>query len=310
MLGSNADCHESRGKPLQPWHDADQAHQQRRLHLAVALQRDADDVVLHDHLHALGHPHWKFPPLAHRSQFFFAGAAIYKLAGQKVRGRHRILHREVDADSTDRRHRMGGVADAKQAGPGPTLQAIDRHREQLHIVPCLHVGDAVLQDRHHRHDIVTKGVEAARLDRIVLALGDDIGALPVVAAVESHHHLAGLDARKQPFLFVRTLAGTKPKYVHRRTDFLDIEAGPLAHDRMTTIAGDGEIRMDLDRAFRRVRDHARDLVARPDQVDRLRLHHDVELRKPLAALAQEIEEVPLRHHGNERVFDIEAAKIG
>mgnify|MGYP000893978490 CR=1 FL=1 len=43
-------------------------------------------------------------------------------------------------------------------------------------------------------DLVEQRGQAPRLYGVILTLGDDVGALPVVAAVEGHHHLAGLDA--------------------------------------------------------------------------------------------------------------------
>ena len=62
-----------------------------------------------------------------------------QLCCQQVRGRDRVLHGEIDADAANRRHRMRGIADAQQAGPRPALQPIDRDREQLDVVPALHV---------------------------------------------------------------------------------------------------------------------------------------------------------------------------
>ncbi len=80
----------------------------------------------------------------------------------------------------------------------------------------------------------------------ILSLRDDIGALPVIAAVERHHHLAGVEPRKQVFALIGALAGAKPQHVHRRADVLDLETGALPHDRMPAVAADGEVGADFD----------------------------------------------------------------
>ncbi len=68
------------------------------------------------------------------------GQPLTSFCRHQIGGRHRILNREIDADAADRRHRMRGVADAKQPGTGPAVQPVDRHRQQLDVVPRLHVG--------------------------------------------------------------------------------------------------------------------------------------------------------------------------
>ena len=144
----------------------------------------------------------------------------------------------------------------------------------------------------------------------MLPLWNHVRALPIIAAVEGHHHLAGIDAGKQVFVFAFPLAGAKPQHVHRRADFLDFEARAFADQRMAAIAGNGQAGRDIDDAIRRLRLHARDAIAVPDEVDRLRRHHHFQRSKPLAALAQEIEKVPLWHEGDEGIFDVVPAQDG
>jgi hypothetical protein len=47
-----------------------------------------------------------------------------------------VLHRQIDADRAHGRQRMGGIADAQQAGPIPARQSVDGHAEQLDVVPA------------------------------------------------------------------------------------------------------------------------------------------------------------------------------
>src|SRR3954467_15315132 len=83
--------------------------------------------------------------------------------GETVRGRDRILDREVDPDAADRRHRVRGVADAQQAGPPPALQAVDRDRQELDVLPAADLADPVAQERGGRRDTLAQGVEAPGL---------------------------------------------------------------------------------------------------------------------------------------------------
>src|SRR5712671_2185290 len=78
---------------------------------------------------------------------------------------------------------------------------------------------------------------------------------------------------------------------------------------MPAVASDRQVRADLDRSIRSPGLYADHRTARPDQVGRFGIHQDLERGKPLAALAQEIEKVPLRHEGNEGVIDLETAEI-
>ena len=132
MFGTDTKPNKARGDALQPRHGRDQSHHERHSQrFAAGLQRNADDVVLGNHLHPLRHPHRKFAALPYRIEFALSWATTRKLCCQEVRGRDRVLHREIDADAADRRHRMRGVADAQQAWLRPARQPVDRNRQQL-----------------------------------------------------------------------------------------------------------------------------------------------------------------------------------
>jgi hypothetical protein len=60
---------------------------------------------------------------------------VLQRAPQDVRCGDRILNGEVDADASDRRHRVRRIADAQQPGPVPLRQPIDLHGQQLHVSP-------------------------------------------------------------------------------------------------------------------------------------------------------------------------------
>jgi hypothetical protein len=96
---------------------------------------------------------------------------------------------------------------AEQARQRPALEPVDRDREKLDVVPALDIADAEFKDRRHPHDFIEHRGQAPRLHRIELPLGDDIGALPVIATIECHHHPAGIDAGEHILGLVGTLAG-------------------------------------------------------------------------------------------------------
>ena len=88
---------------------------------------------------------------------------------QQVRRRDRVLNRKVDADTEDRGHRVGGVADAQQSGAVPAAQAVEPHVEQFHVVPG---GDGVAAVGQPRDGGREPGQEALQ------ALGAALGSVP------------------------------------------------------------------------------------------------------------------------------------
>ena len=107
-------------------------------------------------------------------------------AGEDVGRGDRVLDGEIDADAADRRHGVGGVADAR-AGPGRD-QWSSRSSEtvsnltwsQLSSVPVDvgEIGDGA-------GDVVAEGVDARAPPAPSAApFGTTIGALPIIAAVD------------------------------------------------------------------------------------------------------------------------------
>src|ERR1700730_12926428 len=68
---------------------------------------------------------------------------------------------------------------------------------------------------------------------------------------------------------------------------------------MTAVRGHYERRTDLDLAPRRLDAQAGDGITLADEVGRLGAHHQAEAPVALAFAGQEIEEIPLRHEGEE-----------
>src|SRR6185369_13036914 len=108
----------------------------------------------------------------------------------------RVLNREVDADATDRRHRMSGVADAQQPRAVPRSQTIHRYAQKLDIGPILQLVHPVAQVWSEACDLLPQSRLSTSTNLVKPALRDHVGALPVVFAVEHHKDAAGVDAPK------------------------------------------------------------------------------------------------------------------
>ena len=219
--------------------------------------------------------------------------------GETVRGRNRILDGEVDPHTPDRRHGVRGVADAQHAGPPPALQAVDRDGQELDVLPAADLGDPVAQERRGRRDTLAQGVEASGLRGLEAALRDHERALEVVAAVEHHEHLARVEPNGQLGRIVRAARDAHPEHVHRRTEVLDLEAGPRSHGGMAPVRPDDELGAHLERSVGRAGLHSNDAVAFGQEVRDLRLQTKPEAAVALRLLREEIEEVPLRHQSDE-----------
>src|ERR1700722_4237922 len=88
---------------------------------------------------------------------------------------------------------MRRVADADQARPPPLPQAIARHLKECNTVEAFDLADAVREERRQFQDALAERLDAGRLHLLDAALWNDIGALPVIAAVEHHQERTGLD---------------------------------------------------------------------------------------------------------------------
>ena len=222
----------------------------------------------------------------------------------------RVLDRQVDADAADRRHRVRRVADAEQARLRPLRQAIDGDGEQLDVVPRANVfGDVRGQHRPGLDDLGAEFLDRPLAQRVGAALGDHECALPVVAAVDGDDEVAGRDPRQAVVELGRIAPDAKPEHVDRRAEVLDGEPGAGAHGRMAAVAADGEVGSDLEVAVGRGPAHADDAPRFLDQAGDVGARAQRERRQLPRLVGDEIEELPLRHHRDERIARRQAAEV-
>ena len=221
-------------------------------------------------------------------------------AGEDVGGRDRVLDREVDADPADRRHGVGGIADREQAGPLPAGQPVERDRSADGVV----ISSAALERRSSsgaaRGDFLAERLDAPAPDSLRprpsgsgRRTANNRRGRSSRAGARARHCRAGLAGR------LRLLGSRNQKHVHRRAEILRAEARLSRSDR-----GCGRRRQWSSRARSSspsVEPNAGDPARLLDEpVDRAPPSRRLKAGKGRRLVAQEIEEVPLRHHRDER----------
>ena len=113
-------------------------------------------------------------------------------AGAEQPGRgDRVRHREVDPDPADRRHGVRGVADQQQPVAVPAAQPLEPDVEQAARRPTTRSSST--RSASHGSSVgepAPQLLDPGRPQRGVAALADEVGALPVVAAVDQHAEVA------------------------------------------------------------------------------------------------------------------------
>src|ERR1700686_2050007 len=116
----------------------------------------------------------------------FGGGTGGQNGDENICGGDGVLNGEIDADAADGRHGVGGVADAEEAAAGPVAQAIDGYGEKFDVGPIFQAGGAALEERGDGFEVAAKSEQAIFLDGGESAFGDDVGALPVIVAIDSY----------------------------------------------------------------------------------------------------------------------------
>jgi len=150
-------------------------------------------VFVGEDLNRLSHARGKFAACLNFLEVGIGGGSGGQNGNENVRGGDGVLNSEIDANAADGRHGVRGIADAEKAAAGPVAQAIDGDGEELDVVPIFQFDGAALQNGGDRFEVVAKGGQAIFLDGCESTLGDDVGALPVIAAVESYEELSSAE---------------------------------------------------------------------------------------------------------------------
>ena len=238
------------------------------------------------------------PPQLHASQHRHRHRApCAQRRSQDPGRRDGVLYREVDPHAPDRRHRVRRVADQQQAIGVPAAQPLQTHVEQLHVVEGGQLADPVGEPRLQRGQPGPEPRDPLRAQHVVAALADEVAALPVVAAVDHRHELAGGDPPDAARRVVGVPGQPEPPHVHRHPERPRRQPGGRAHRRSAAVAGHGQRRPDLvHRAVGPVGEPRPDHpAALPQQAGDLGVAPQGERRLGLRGVGEQVEQVPLRH---------------
>ena len=123
------------GKRRSQWVCVEQLHGEGCARLSLHGEHIADDPRLNEDLDGLHQPRRQHAPLLHLAQHLERNRPLLQRPGKNIGRGDCVLNGEIDADAADRRHGVGRVADAQQAGLIPALQPVDTHGQELHVVP-------------------------------------------------------------------------------------------------------------------------------------------------------------------------------
>ena len=145
---------------------------------------------------------------------------------------------------------------------------------------------------------------------VELSLGNDIAALPIVAAIESDKNPAGIESAHRRDGIFRGSAEAKPENVHRRAEFLHLQSGFLADHRGPAVRPDGKVGADFDLAIRSLRADSRNAGRFFDEAGYFCLHAQFEAGITRGFFGQEVKKIPLRHERDKAAAGRQVAKVG
>ena len=102
---------------------------------SLRLIQPTEDLLLDNPLHALREASGKGAAALYFCEMVVAHRAYAKGFCEYIGCSDSVLNGKINPDTSDRRHRMGCIADAQEARPIPLPQTINLHGQYLHIVP-------------------------------------------------------------------------------------------------------------------------------------------------------------------------------
>ncbi len=176
---------------------------------------------------------------------------------------------------------------------------IDLDGEELDLVPGVDLGGAAGEEGDDALEALAEGGEAVLLDAEEVALGDEVADLEVVAAVDEDDDAAEVDVAEGVFGVVGLAGDAEPEDVDGDALLFEGEVRGDAGEGVAAVAADGEGGGDLDRAVGGVGADAGGGAVVLEEAGRLPSHAELEGGVARGLLGEEVEEIPLRHEGDE-----------
>ncbi len=134
---------------------------------------------------------------------------------------------------------MGGIADAEKARAGPVAEAIDGDGEEFDVAPIFQLRSAALEKGSDGFKVTAKGGQAFSLESSKRALGNHVGALPIVFAIESDEDFSVAKTAERLCGIAGLARNAHPEDVDGSAEIDDFEAGLFADDGVAAIGTDG-----------------------------------------------------------------------
>src|SRR5438132_5144065 len=228
---------------------------------------------------------------------------------QNISRSHGILNREINADTTDRGHRVRRVPNAQQTGAKPLQQSVHANRQELHVIPAAQLRYPVSRVRRQPHYLLAKSFESLPAHLFESTFGNDVAALPILTSIDRDEDSAGIEPPHGRDRIVRTSAEAEPQDIHRRSEFFHLQTGLLAHYRISAVRTHYEISAHFDRPIGSIcpnTPHAPRLLHEPGY---LGLHHKIKFGIASRVLGEKVEKIPLWHQGDETAVGRQVSEV-
>ena len=201
-----------------------------------------------------------------------------------------------------------GLADRQQARAVPAIEPVECHRQQVQVVLALQPARACeVEFGERRLGLLAYPADPARPHFRFGALGTEEGGLPVAPPVDQHDHAPGIDRSPDALAGLLRFRQAKPEHVHRRAELRHRQHLAPAHQRGAPVRHDHQLAGAQGPPV--AQRHACNPACFLDEAGHLRFHVESEIGKGLRLVAQEVEEIPLRHHRDERRRGIEMRQV-
>jgi hypothetical protein len=143
VLGTEAHANYAGWNPTQNWKPANQPHRKGNRERTRGSEYRTNHIILQKDLHGLSSSSRKLTAALHQVQISFRYFTLGEFRSEQVGGGNRVLHGQIDSDTTNRRHGVRRISDTNQAGTIPTQKSIDGDGEEADLFPVLQFVDPV-----------------------------------------------------------------------------------------------------------------------------------------------------------------------